>query len=259
MNLSSLFGLAAGALVIGFAVTAGVPSSQIFFNVHAMIVVAGGTIAASVVCFSLPQLKGIFGTLASSLSVGNPNEARTIVDQLVRVSKCLNSGGSIEEVLNEVRHPFLKESLLLMDQGGLQVDELRDVLVKRIDLGNERLRRDSIMFKTIGRFPPAFGLIGTTIGMVGLLSGLGSPRAFEQLGPAMSLALVATFYGLVLSNIILIPIGENLLQKSDHDLVLRRLVVDGILLIKIGKHPVLVKEFLVSYLPPEKRTLAVAA
>ncbi len=135
----------------------------------------------------------------------------------------------------------------------LSYEELEEVLTKRIDLVNERYRRDSIVFKTIGRFPPAFGLIGTTIGMVALLHGLGSPGAFESLGPAMAFALVSTFYGLIMANSVLIPIGENLLQNSDNDLLMRRLVVDGILLLKSGKHPVLIHEFLISYIPPRER------
>src|SRR5438309_2269102 len=77
---------------------------------------------------------------------------------------------------------------------------------------------------------------GTTVGMITLLQGLGEPNAFDRLGPSMSVALVATFYGLIIANVVLIPIGENLAQSSEEDLIMRRIVVDGVRLLKAQKH-----------------------
>src|SRR5690606_16760333 len=91
------------------------------------------------------------------------------------------------------------------------------------------------------------------MGMIGLLQGLGEPNAFERLGPSMSVALVATFYGLVYANFVLIPIGENLALASEEDLLMRRIVAEGIRLIKEEKHPLLVEEYLKSYLAPKER------
>jgi chemotaxis protein MotA len=91
------------------------------------------------------------------------------------------------------------------------------------------------------------------MGMIALLQGLGEPNAFEHLGPSMAVALVATFYGLVLANFFLIPLGENLTRASEEDLVMRRLVVDGVRLIKEEKHPLLVEEYLKSYIAPAER------
>ena len=105
----------------------------------------------------------------------------------------------------------------------------------------------------LGKFPPAFGLVGTSLGMIALLQGLGEADAFERLGPSMSIALVATFYGLILSNVFIIPMGEHLSTLSDDDLIMRRIVVDGVMLIKEQKHPLLVQEFLKSYLSPGER------
>ena len=127
------------------------------------------------------------------------------------------------------------------------------MLDKRVEIQNEKYKREGLTFKIIGKFPPAFGLIGTSMGMIGLLQGLGQPDAFEKLGPSMSVALVATFYGLVYANFFLIPIGENLALASEEDLLMRRIVIDGVRLIKEEKHPLLVSEFLKSYLSPAER------
>ena len=142
-----------------------------------------------------------------------------------------------------------------MVQGGLSESELEDVLEKRVQNQNEDYKRDAATYKTLGKFPPAFGLVGTSLGMIGLLQGLGKADAFQSLGPAMSVALVATFYGLILANVIIIPVGENLTRASQLDLVARRVVVDGVRLLKEGKHPLLVEEYLKSYLKPAERNL----
>jgi chemotaxis protein MotA len=122
-----------------------------------------------------------------------------------------------------------------------------------VELQNEKYKREGFTFKIIGKFPPAFGLVGTTLGMIVLLQGLGSPDAFDRIGPAMSIALVATFYGLIFANVFLIPIGENLTRASEDDLLMRRIVVDGVRLLKEQKHPLLVEEYLKSYLAPSER------
>lgn len=187
--------------------------------------------------------------------VGKSKEATIqTINEIVRLSEVVNDGHPIAGEIGNVKNEFLKEGLALMEQGGLSDDELNEVLEKRVELQNEKYKRDGQTFKIIGKFPPAFGLVGTTLGMIALLQGLGSPDAFEAIGPAMSTALVATFYGLVVANAFLIPIGENLSQASEDDLVMRRMVVDGIRLIKEQKHPLLVEEYLKSYLAPAERS-----
>lgn len=91
------------------------------------------------------------------------------------------------------------------------------------------------------------------MGMIALLQNLGGPDSFSKLGPAMSVALTATFWGLFLTNFILLPFGENLSHASDLDLRQRRMIVDGVILIRKKKHPIVIKEFLQSYLAPSER------
>ncbi|MDO9183998.1 MAG: MotA/TolQ/ExbB proton channel family protein, partial [Bacteriovorax sp.] len=155
--------------------------------------------------------------------------------------------------INAIKIPFLKEGLELFLDGSLSKDEMVEVLEKRIEIQNGRYRREGNTFKVIGRFPPAFGLIGATLGMIGLLQGLGAPNAFEQLGPAMSVALTSTFWGLVLANVVLLPLGENLYLAAEEDLIIREMVLCGVLLLREKKHPLLVQENLNSYLPPRER------
>lgn len=253
MNLSAPLGFLISIVVVYFAVTYGIPNSRIFFDPHAAVIVIGGTLAAALICFPLRHFFTMFRIYFRTVTGRSEQATIDTINEIVGMSQAQNEGQPLENLANSAKNLFLKESIELIIQGGLSDDELYDVLDKRVELQNERYRREGNTYKIIGKFPPAFGLVGTTLGMISLLQSLGSPNAFERIGPSMSIALVATFYGLVLANIIIIPVGENLIQSSETDLVRRRIVVDGVRLLKERKHPLLVEEHLKSYLSPAER------
>lgn len=253
MNISPLLGLSIGVAAISYAIFGEMKNPNILLSAHGIVIVIGGTLAAAVICFPIQHFFNLFKVYLRALTGKGRQELITTVNEIIEISKALNNGETIDTKLSQVKNEFLKESLELLEQGGLSDTELDDVLEKRVALQNEKYQRDGQTFKIIGKFPPAFGLIGATMGMISLLQSLGEPNAFDRLGPSMSIALVATFYGLVLANIFLIPIGENLNQASEDDLLIRRVVVDGVRLLKEQKHPLLVEEYLKSYLPPADR------
>jgi chemotaxis protein MotA len=252
MNLSVPLGFISAVLVLWLA-SHGVPNLGILLSWHAFVIVIGGTIAAALICFPLSHFYSLAMVFLRTFTGQAKAEMLRTIQEIERISEAIHSGQELSSEVSKIKNPFLRESLELLEQGGLADDELDEVLEKRVELQNERYKRDSATFKTIGKFPPAFGLVGTSLGMIALLQGLGGANAFEQIGPAMSIALVATFYGLVLSNFVLIPVGENLNEASADDLLMRRVVMDGVMLIKERKHPLLVREYLKSYLAPADR------
>jgi chemotaxis protein MotA len=259
MNFSVPMGLLLGIGAILFGTSTGMKSTDIFFNLHAAVVVLGGTAAAGLICFPAKQFVNLAKVFFRALT-GRANAANIeTINEIVQLSRLQDEGQPLGAKIESLRNPFLKESLQLMEQGGLSDDEFEDVLEKRVETQNEQYRRDGFTFKTIGKFPPAFGLVGTSIGMIGLLQGLGEADAFKRIGPSMSVSLVATFYGLVLANVVLIPMGENLSQASEVDLNMRRIVLEGVRLLRANKHPLLVEEYLKSYLPPQQRSKIQAA
>ncbi len=253
MNLSAPLGFIVGLLVVAFSVTQGIKNPAVFIDAHAATIVIGGTIAAAMICIPFNRLLTLIGVYFRTILGRNKQETLRVINEVVELSKAQNSGQSLESMIPNVKNAFLKESLDLFVQGGLNEDELEEVLEKRVEQQNEKYKREGATYKIIGKFPPAFGLIGATLGMIALLQGLGSPDAFERLGPAMSVALVATFYGLVVANIFIIPIGESLTSASEEDLITRHVVVDGVRLLREQKHPLLVEEYLKSYLSPSER------
>lgn len=253
MNISAPMGFALAIVVIYISISSGLKTTEIFLNAHAGMIVVGGTLAAALICFPISHFFNLIKVYFRAILGRTKRETMVVINEIVRISQAMNQGQPLSGLTGQIRNSFLKESLELMMQGGLSDDELDDVLSKRVEMQNERYKREGATYKVIGKFPPAFGLVGTTLGMIALLQGLGESNAFERIGPSMSIALVATFYGLILANVFIIPMGEHLMSVSEDDLIMRRIVVEGVMLIKERKHPLLVEEFLKSYISPAER------
>jgi chemotaxis protein MotA len=253
MNFSLPLGLIIGVVVIIWSVMGEMKNPAIMGNLHGIVIVVGGTLAAALVCFPFKFFIHMFVVLIRAFSGSLKKECIHSVNVLVTLAQKQQDGNKIDSDVASLKNEFLRESMELMLTGTLKDEELFDVLEKRVEMQHERYRKENSTFKIIGKFPPAFGLIGATLGMIALLQGLGAPDAFEKLGPSMSVALTATFWGLFLANLIIIPIGENLTFASDDDLLMRRIVVEGVMLIKNKKHPILVEEYLKSYLAVKER------
>jgi len=252
MNISLPLGFGLSSLIVFLTIHGEIKNAGVFLNVHAIMMVIGGTFAATLICFPLGQLLTMFKLFIKSFTGQGRHTIVETVKEIVKISEKSGQDNDFGD-LASIKSTFLKEAMMLMKEGGLTDIELEEVLEKRVDLQNDKYKRDASTFKIIGKFPPAFGLVGASLGMIGLLQGLGAPDAFEKLGPSMSVALVATFFGLVVANFFLIPLSENLAQATEEDLIMRRVVVDGVRLLKEEKHPLLVAEFLKSYLTDVER------
>lgn len=253
MNFSLPLGLFGGLALMALLTMSEMKNPLIMGNLHGILMVFGGTFAAALVCFPFNHLFNMFKVFYRALSGKQRKDTLAIIGDFKTLATKLSDGEALNAIQVNSLNPFFKESLKLLEEDTLSDDELSEVLSKRIEIQHEFYRKENNTFKVLGKFPPAFGLIGATLGMISLLQGLGSPDAFEKLGPSMSVALTATFWGLLLANMVLIPIGEKLSLASDQDLIIRRIVCDGILLLKEKKHPILVEEFLNSYLSPKDR------
>jgi chemotaxis protein MotA len=131
-------------------------------------------------------------------------------------------------------------------------DELRELLELRAETIFASYNQDAAIFKTIAKFPPAFGLMGTTMGMIALLQAIGKGNS-DSIGSSMSLALLATLYGLVLANVVFLPIAEYLGKKSRDEFVIRKMIIEAIMLIHEKKPAKFIEEKVKSFLLPGQR------
>ena len=136
---------------------------------------------------------------------------------------------------------------------GFNADDLGNILQNSIDGKKKRDADEVKVWHTISRFPPAFGLLGATVGMISLLQTLGEPGAQDRVGPAMATALVADSYGLVFANLVFIPISEKIHEVAGQDAIMRNLIKEGIHLIQEKRHPLLISEYLKSFLDVKDR------
>src|SRR5690606_20829880 len=111
-----------------------------------------------------------------------------------------------------------------------------------------RYMDDALKFKALGKFPPAFGLMGAVMGMIGIMKGLGTPEGQAQVGPGMALALVGTLYGITVANLIILPLAENLMDSAKELKMKNTIIVEGIRLIMEKRNPILLVEELNSFL-----------
>lgn len=166
---------------------------------------------------------------------------------------------ALSESLPSIQHEFLREAVALVAAGVLSEREIRQALEQRLRTIENEFMHDANMFRSIGRFPPAFGLLATTLGMIGVLQKIGQPDSQKLIGPAMSIGLIGTLYGIGLANLVFLPIAENLTERTHEEMALRRLIVEGVCLLKAQVNPITLRENLNSFLLPADRVTRKAA
>lgn len=254
MNVGSLIGTLAGLIVVVLGITTSSKSAMVFLDLHGILIVIGGTAAAGLMCFPPRFFVGAGKVLISKFLGTYATRYETVIHELVDLAKGVRENpGYMKEKQKAIKTPFLMDAVELLVQGGIPEDSIDAILMKRAATHCKRYEFDVGVFKTLAKFPPAFGLMGTTLGMISLLQNLGGADAQKMLGPAMAIGLVATFYGLTLANLVLIPISENLAIINREDETVRTIVIDGLRLIRNKEHPRVVEEHLKSYLLPHER------
>lgn len=253
MNFSSILGIVGAVGVLVGTIFMSTEHSRAFLDVHAFIIVIGGTTAASLLSFSGKKMFQLLRVFFRKV-LGRNDELSVAITEIVDLARGYRENdGYLREKLPGLKTPFLKDAIEMMVEGGIDPEDLDKILVKRAIAMNHRYEEDAEMFKTLSKFPPAFGLLGAVIGMISLMQGLGGADAFAKVGPSMAIALVATMYGIAVANFIFLPLGENLARVNRMDHLARQMVVDGTKLIRIKKHPLVVEETLRCYLLPGER------
>jgi chemotaxis protein MotA len=260
MNFSSIFGVFFGIGVMYLALTGTTDNLSYFLDFHGVLIVCGGTAAAASISFPLSDVFSLARVFALRLVGANRIDYSGTISQLLELSKRAGSSQTaISESIASLKHPFLKEAVTLLSTGVLTEFELRSTLEQRLRTTEMRYLHEANMFRTIGRFPPAFGLLATTLGMIGLLQKLGAPDSQKLIGPAMSVGLIGTLYGIGLSNLLFIPMAENLTKRTEEEVTLRRIIIEGVVLLKTQVNPLTLRESLNSFLLPKERVVRKAA
>ena len=254
MDIATIAGIIAGTIIVAVAIFMGGNVST-FVNVPSVLIVVGGGLAATVIRFPLAnvfQALKLGGKVAFTHKKTDPKE---LIDKIADLAEIVRREGPLGLEGVEIDDEFLKKGTQFVADG-YDVDFIGDALEKERDLNLERLDEGQRIYKAIGDAAPAFGMIGTLVGLVQMLSTMDDP---STIGPAMAVALLTTLYGAVIANLIALPLADKLGNKMTIEEVNHTLALDGILQLQAGKNPAVIREMLVAYLPEKARAQAVEA
>jgi chemotaxis protein MotA len=247
VDIATILGLLFGTIILTLAVILG-GSPDLFLNIQGLFIVGGGTLAAAFIRFSMRDVvnsvKVATNAFLTRLSV--PHE---IIQELVNLANIARKNGLIVLEQQPIEDPFLKKAIMYCVDGH-EADFIQEVLEKEVDLTIERHETGQGVFKGMGESAPAFGMIGTLVGLVQMLANMTN---VEALGPAMAVALLTTLYGAVMANLLFIPLADKLSLRSQEEERNRKLIIEGVLGILKGLNPRVMEEFLETFLPPKER------
>ncbi len=249
MDIATLLGLIAGlALVFGSILMGG--GLGAFFNVPSLLITVGGSFSALLIAFPLEKVIGAAAVAKNCFSHQLPSPSE-VIKQIVELATICRRDGplALESKIEELKDPFLAKGVQLVVDGTPQ-EVLREILDIEISWLQERHTTGKKIFESLGASAPAFGLVGTLIGLIQMLRTLDDP---SKLGGSMAVALLTTFYGALLANLFAMPLAGKLENRSKEEVLIRELMVEGLVSMTQGHSPRLIEEKLKAFLAPKLR------
>ena len=223
---------------------------ELFLNALGLLIVVSGTLGALFLSYPAGNLLAALKVARNAWLRRLPT-ATEIVDTLIYLSVHSRRKGvlALEDAEEETTISFLKRALgMLVDN--FSVDELRDILYTEMYYFKQRRAQHERLFRHAARLAPAFGVAGSVIGLIGMLSGIGDPDVILKTIPV---ALTSTLYGIVLANLLLIPIAENINARTERELMMQKLITDGVIAIRQEQNSRRLVRKLESFLTPAAR------
>jgi chemotaxis protein MotA len=243
LGLIGAFGLLIGAIMQG-------SSLFIFIDLPSALIVIGGTFGVILVAYPFKEIMGAFAVARKAFFVKELHPEETISKLITYAGKARKEGIlSLQSVMNDIDDNFFLKGLQ-MAVDGQEPEALKEMLDMEIEYIMERHDKGAEIFASIGGFAPAMGMIGTLIGLVQMLQTMNDP---STIGPAMAVALITTFYGALIANIIALPISAKLKLRSQSEVLVKTLITEGMKAILGGENPRLMEQRLHAFVAPKQR------
>ncbi|OGS19107.1 MAG: hypothetical protein A2219_01540 [Elusimicrobia bacterium RIFOXYA2_FULL_50_26] len=252
MDIATISGIIVflGFVISSILIAEGIGGFAPFINLEAFMMVIGGTFCALLVNYPLSQVLGVRKVLRKALfSVGE--DTTEIVGTFVEFTKKARTDGilSLESSVKNVKNDFMKRGVQLVVDG-FDSEFIRNMLETEIGFIRERHKVGQEIFNSLGTYAPAFGIIGTVLGMVLLLRGIDD---VAEVPKKMALALAAAFYGLSAGYLLFYPMAGKLRRRSEEELLVKEIIIRGVLLLQSGVSPTIMESNLKAYLEPAQR------
>ncbi len=249
MDIATIIGVLLGFMVVIGAIVVG-GGWQSFIHIPSMAITLGGMLCATLIHFSLPQFLGIFSVIKKTIIAKIPPQSE-LIQKMVNFAAINRRDGALaleQEITNLDNSFFIKGMQMLVD--GRDTEQIRDFMSIEVQYLQDRHSTGKKILEFMGAAAPAFGMIGTLIGLVQMLRSLDSPDA---IGGGMAVALLTTFYGALAANLVFIPLAGKLGIYSKAETTTIEMIVEGICSIAEGDNPTVVREKLQAFMSQSRR------
>ena len=263
-DFGTVLGLFAGIAIIFIGIVQSGGSLVWFYNINSILIVLGGTFAATMVNLPLKALKNLPKIVQNVFRADN-DDYNLVIEEIVQKAQKAKKDGllSLEADLPQMRDGFFKNGIELAINER-ESSRLRTFLNLELNNISSRHIAGQELFLYMASYAPAFGMLGTVLGLIVMMNNFSSgnegidasydvAERFAELLAGMGLALITTFYGVFFANMIFLPIGGKLKRLSENEMMLKSIVVEGIISIHAREHPILIKEKLINFIPSQFR------
>jgi chemotaxis protein MotA len=250
MDIASIIGIVSGIGFVCITILLG-SGLGLFWNLPSVMIVVGGTFAATLIAYPLSDFLSII-KVTMKVFLFKIEKPADIIANLVEISNKARKGGllSIEGDIADTSDPYLAKALQ-MTVDGVKTADIAAVMQKKMTLIKKEHKTGYSLYSTMGAFAPAFGMVGTLIGLVQMLANLDDP---STIGPKMAVAMITTFYGSVMANLFFLPMANKLEGRSGEEIANMTIIYEGVISIREGEHPRLMEDKLNVYLGEGAKT-----
>jgi chemotaxis protein MotA len=250
LDIATLIGLIVVAILLIISVVLGGGSFSSFIDAPSALVVIGGAIAATLIACPLKDFLSVFKVVLK-VFLNKAENVTKIIDQIVSLAEVARKDGllALEAKLADIEHKFIKLGIQMAVDGS-PPEVIEDILRTELDSVASRHSLGKGLMDTMGRYAPAYGMIGTLMGLIMMLSNMSDP---SSIGAGMAVALITTLYGAVISNAVFLPFADKLSSMNKKELAAMEIVIRGIMAIQAGENPRIIRQKLNSFLAPKAR------
>jgi len=245
MDIATIIGLVAGAGLLLWAIM-GKSDLTAFADGGSVAIVLGGAVSAALVSFPIKNLVGMVGVVKQCFFT-KATDANELITSMVQYAEVARRDGilALENMTGDIKDPFIVRGVQ-MAVDGTDPELIETILMSELEAIEGRHADGKALFDCIGRYAPAFGMIGTLVGLVIMLGNMEDP---SSIGPAMAVALLTTMYGAVVANLIALPMADKLGLRSREEMLTKMIVIKGVMAIQSGDNPRIVEQKLKTFLP----------
>jgi len=248
MEISTLIGIVVGFVLVVISIMFDGDIAS-FINLPSIMIVVGGVLASTVISFPMQQIKSLVKVIGKAFKKSEIDLNKDI-DMIIDLAQKARREGllALEDAVDKIDNDFLKKGgRLLVD--GCDPELIKSIMEAELDFLQERHTKGRTMLEAMSAYAPAYGMIGTLIGLINMLKNLSDA---DTLGPNMAVALVTTFYGVMLANLVFTPLAKKLKIQSAKEYYQKQMFLEGLLAIQDGENPRIIRDKLSAFLTPQE-------